>query len=136
MTTTVTPYLMVHSAKQFADFVGHVFGGTTQTLIPLDGDPERVVHGVVRIGSSTFYFADARIDGAQCLPPYRQGEDPSRTQLYVSLPDPAKAHAAALEKGATPVMELTEQEGGAAMGGWVDPFGTLWWVTSDPAQPA
>jgi uncharacterized glyoxalase superfamily protein PhnB len=134
--TTVTPYLMVHSAKQFTDYAAHVFGAQAKTLIPLDGDPERVVHGEMRIGSSTIYYADARTDGAQCLPPYREGEDPSRTQMYVTLPDPARAFAAAIAKGATPVMEVSEQEEGTEMGGWVDPFGTLWWVTSEaPHRP-
>ncbi|MEV0379379.1 hypothetical protein [Nonomuraea sp. NPDC050643] len=130
----VTPYLMVHSAKQFADYAAAVFGAETENVIPLEGDPERVVHGVVRIGTSTLYFADARMDGAQCLPPYRKGEDPSRTQMYVALPDPAKAYDAAIAKGATSIMEVTEQEGGTRMGGWVDPFGTLWWVSSEPPR--
>ncbi|MFD0469342.1 VOC family protein [Nonomuraea thailandensis] len=74
--TTVTPYLMVHSARQFTDYAAHVFGAQAKTLIPLDGDPERVVHGEMRIGDSTIYFADARIDGEQCLPPYREGRIP------------------------------------------------------------
>ncbi|SEG98014.1 Uncharacterized conserved protein PhnB, glyoxalase superfamily [Nonomuraea solani] len=127
---TVTPYLMVHSAKQFTEFAAHVFGAEARNVIPLEGDPERVVHGEVRIGESLVYFADARVDGAQCLPPYRKGDDPARVQMYVTWPDPAKAYEAAIAQGATPIVEVTEQEGGTKMGGWVDPFGTLWWVNS------
>ncbi|GAA3694683.1 hypothetical protein GCM10022224_070360 [Nonomuraea antimicrobica] len=132
----VTPYLMVHSAKQFVDFASHVFGAQAENVMPLEGDAERVVHGQVRIGRSTLYFADAGIDGGQCLPPYRPGEDPSHVQMHVTLPDPAAAYAAAVARGATPVMEVTPQGDGTEMCGWVDPFGTLWWVVSDPAPAA
>lgn len=132
----VTPVLMVHSAKEFVDFVKHVFHAEAKTVIPLESDPDRVVHGELRIGASTLFFGDARTDGGQCLPPYRQGDDPRPTQMWVSIDDPMLVYDAAIEKGATPIVPVDDQGDGTMMGGFADPFGTIWWVNSEaPRRP-
>jgi PhnB protein len=49
------------------------------------------------------------------------------------VPDADAAFARAVEGGAHPAMEVMAQEDGSRMGGFVDPFRTLWWAsTSQP----
>jgi PhnB protein len=53
------------------------------------------------------------------------------------VPDADTVFARALAGGATPAMPVTAQDDGSRMGGFVNPFGTLWWVsTTDPAGGA
>lgn len=126
---TVTPYLMVHSARSFIDFVEHVFRSQAEMgkTTGLAEDSERLVHAEVRIGGSTLFFADSGPDGGRCLPAYQPGEDPARIQMWAEVPDAEDAYARAVAAGAAPVMAPA---GGNRMGGFVDPFGTLWWVNT------
>ncbi len=128
--SSVTPYVMVHSAKAFVAFIKSAFDAEVSNVVPLPSDPERVIHGEAWIGTGVLFFADSGADGQQCLP---TPPDPVHVQLWTTVPDADAAYARAVAGGARPAMEVTAQDDGSRMGGFVDPFGTLWWVsTSQP----
>ena len=125
--SSVTPYVMVDSANAFGEFIKSAFGAEVANVIPLPTDPERVVHAEARIGTGVLYFADSGADGGRCL---RSPTEPVHVQLWTTVPDAEAAYARAVGAGARPAMEVTAQDDGSRMGGFVDPFGTLWWVTT------
>lgn len=132
--TSVTPYVMVESAKAFVAFIESAFDAKVSNVVPLPTDPERVMHAEARIGSGLLYFADSGANGEQCL---STPAEPVHVQLWATVPDPDLAYARAIAGGARPAMEVMAQEDGSRMGGFVDPFGTLWWVvSSEPDERA
>lgn len=128
--SSLTPYVMVHSAKAFVEFVESAFDAEVSNVLPLPTDPERVMHAEARIGTGMLFFADSGANGEQCLSP---PTGPVHVQLWATVPDADAAYTRAVAAGATPAMEVTPDDDGTRMGGFVDPFGTLWWVsTSQP----
>jgi PhnB protein len=125
--STLTPYVMVHSAKAFVEFIENAFDAKVSDVVPLDTDPERVIHAEARIGTGVLFFADSGADGRQCLP---TPTVPAHVQLWTTVPDAEAAYRRAIAGGAAPAMEVTAQDDGSRMGGFVDPFGTLWWVST------
>jgi PhnB protein len=90
-----------------------------------------VIHAEARIGTGVLFFADSGADGGQCLP---TPSEPAHVQLWTTVPDADAVYARAVAGGARPAMEVAAQDDGSRMGGFVDPFGTLWWVsTSQPS---
>lgn len=126
--SSVTPYVMVHSAKAFVAFIESAFGAEVSNVVPLPMDPERVMHAEARIGDGMLFFADSGADGRQCLP---TPTEPVHVQLWTTVPDADTAYARAVAAGARPALEVTAQDDGSKMGGFIDPFGTLWWVNSN-----
>jgi PhnB protein len=51
-------------------------------------------------------------------------------QLWTTVPDADAAYTRALAAGARSAMAVTAQDDGSRLGVFVDPFGTLWWVTT------
>ncbi|MET0136575.1 MAG: VOC family protein [Kibdelosporangium sp.] len=125
--STLTPYVMVESAKAFVEFIEGAFDAEVSNVVPLATDPERVIHAQARIGSGVLFFADSGADGRQCQ---RTPAEPAHVQLWADVPDAEAAYARAIAGGAAPAMEVTAQDDGSRMGGFVDPFGTLWWVNT------
>jgi PhnB protein len=125
--SSVTPYVMVDSANVFAEFLKSVFGADVSKIVPLPADPRRVIHAEARIGDSTLFFADSGPDGGRCL---RSPSEPVHVQLWAVVPDADAAFARAITAGARPAMAVAEQDDGSRSGGFVDPFGTLWWVST------
>lgn len=132
--SSVTPYVMVASARAFRSFIEAALAARVSNVIPLPTDPGRVLHAEARIGDGTLYFADTGAGGQQCLttPP-----EPVHVQLWLTVPDADTVFTRAIAGGATAAVPVTAQEDGSRLGGFVDPFGTLWWVcTTDPASGA
>jgi PhnB protein len=127
MTTTVTPYVMVDSARTYRTFLEDTFSAEVSNVVPLPGDPERVVHAEARIGESVVCFADSGPDGGRCL---RSPSEPVHVQLWTTVAEPEATHARAVAAGARSAQEVTALDDGSRMGGFVDPFGTLWWVST------
>lgn len=51
------------------------------------------------------------------------------------MAEPEATFARAVAAEARPAMEITAHDDGSQMGGFVDPFGTLWWLsTKAPAR--
>ncbi|MEV4754144.1 VOC family protein [Micromonospora sp. NPDC049559] len=126
---SVTPYVMVHSATAFMDFTRRTFDAEIRNVNHVSEDSELVLHAEAWIGDSPVFFGDSSAQGEQCQPPYRPGQDPATIQMWVNVPDAGETFARAVAAGATPVMEVEEQEDGR-LGGVIDPFGTLWWFST------
>lgn len=124
---SLAPYVMVDDANVFRTFVEKVFGAHVLKVVPLPEDPLRTLHAEARIGNDTFYFADSGPGGMKCLD---SPEEPTHIQMWTKVADPDAAFARAVSAGARPVLKVSEQEDGTRSGGFVDPFGTLWWVNS------
>ncbi|MFC7740319.1 VOC family protein [Nocardiopsis composta] len=86
-----------------------------------------MIHAEARIGESTLFFADSGPDGGRCL---RSPTEPAHIQLWTTVPDADAAYGRAIAAGARSAMEVSDQEDGSRVGGFVDPFGTLWWVST------
>lgn len=128
--SSVTPYVMVDSARAYSEFLQNAFEAEVSNVLPLPSDPERVMHAEARIGSSVVFFADSGAHGERCL---RSPSEPVHVQLWTTVPDADAVFTRAIAAGATPAQEITAQDDGSRMGGFVDPFGTLWRVsTSQP----
>lgn len=124
---SLTPYVMVTNANPFVDFIKSTFDAEVSNVVPLPADPERVIHAEARIGTGVLFFADSGPDGGRCQAP---PTEPAHIQLWTTVPDAEAAYRRAVAAGAAPAMEVTAQDDGSRMGGFVDPFGTLWWVTT------
>lgn len=125
--SSVTPYVMVDDAHVFREFLERVFEAEVPTMVPLAADPKRVIHAEARIGANSLFFADSGPDSGRCLP---TPTEPVHVQLWTTVPDPESAHDRAVNAGARSAMAVGIQDDGSRMGGFVDPFGTLWWVTA------
>lgn len=97
-------------------FMEKVFGAT-QTLCKMR-DESFVMHAEISLGNSTIMVAD-------CTDQW--GMQPAG--LFVYVDDADKTFKAALEAGASTVMEVADQSYGRS-GGIKDPFGNVWWITS------
>ncbi|MEU8898563.1 VOC family protein [Nocardia sp. NPDC048505] len=125
--SAVTPYVMVDDATVFRAFLEQVFDAEVPTLVPLPSDPHRVIHAEARIGESSLFFADSGATGGRCL---KSPTEPVHVQLWAAVPDPQDAYERALAAGARSAAAVAVQDDGSRMGAFVDPFGTLWWVTA------
>jgi PhnB protein len=128
--SSLTPYVMVDSANAFAAFITTALGAEITSVVPLPTDPERVMHGEAKIGTGVLFFADSGPDGGRCL---KSPSEPVHIQLWATVPDPEAAYRRAIAGGARPAMPVATQGDGSRMGGFVDPWGTLWWVVSTAA---
>jgi len=111
----VMPYLMMDDAAAFIDFIKTVFGAEMTQESIRDGI---VGHCEARINGSTIMFSNSR------------GEWKAATgNLFVYVDDADETYQKALDRGATSVMEMADQDYGRS-GGFSDPHGNVWWVTS------
>src|SRR5690606_6671896 len=110
---TVTPYVMVDSAKVFRKFIEDAFDAEVSTLTPLDSDPERVIHAEARIGESTLFFADSGPDGGRCL------RSPHRARAHPAVDHRAgrRRRLRAGDRGRRPLRHGGERPGGRQPGG-------------------
>ncbi|WP_280233240.1 VOC family protein [Nocardia cyriacigeorgica] len=130
--SSITPYVMVDNANSYAEFLERALDAQVRNVIPLPADPERIIHAEARIGDGELFFADSGAHGERCL---RSPSEPVHVQMWATVPDPDRTHARAVAAGARSAMAITAQDDGTRMGGFVDPFGTLWWVsTRRPGQ--
>ena len=113
------PYLIVQDALGLMDFLRTVFGATEQKKdLREDG---MLQHGEARIGDSVLMMAESSAD----WPAQPAG-------IYIYHADADEGYRAALDAGATSVMEPADQSYGRSCG-VKDPHGNVWWVTTAPA---
>jgi PhnB protein len=124
--STLTPYVMVESARPFVDFLEKAFDAEVTTVVPLPTDPERVMHAEARIGTDTLFFADSGPDGGRCQ---AFPVDPPHISMWLTVPDAESAFDRAVATGANPIMPVAAQDDGSRMGGFMA-FGALWWVST------
>lgn len=73
------------------------------------------------------FFADSGADGGRCL---RSPTEPVHVQLWTTVPDAEEAYTRAVAAGARSAMEVTAQDDGSRVSGFVDPWGMLCWVST------
>ncbi|MCM6776129.1 hypothetical protein NDR87_19460 [Nocardia sp. CDC159] len=125
--SSITPYVMVDDAKSYRRFLERTFHAEISNIIALPTDSERMMHAEARIGDSVMYFADSGASGERCL---SSPSEPVHVQLWATVPDADAVFARAIDAGARPAQEIMGQPDGVRMGGFVDPYGTLWWVST------
>ena len=130
-TQTIVPYFMVLSASQFIEFTKNVFQSEVISVNKL-ADTGSVIHAEMKIGESIIYFADTSHDGScgpgVCGDLKNDGLVP--IQMYISVENVEGTYEKAIQAGATSIMEVTGDDNGGYMAGFVDPFSNLWWVRS------
>ncbi len=112
---TVTPYLVVADAEAQVDFLKNAFGGE-ETLRHKD-DKGRVSHAEVRVGNSMLMIGQAR-DQWKPMP----------AMFYLYVEDVDAVYKRAVEAGAKPIQEPTNQAYGDRTGAVEDSLGNQWWV--------
>jgi PhnB protein len=128
---TASPYLIFRDAAPALEFYKQALGAVeiSRHLQP-NG---RVGHAEMRIGDSTFLLASEN----PAFPFIRSlesfGDSPVQIFLYVDEVDARFQRA--LNAGATTVMPIADQPYGRS-GGFKDPFGLVWWLSTHTPQPA
>lgn len=114
---TVTPYLVIQGVDDFIAFLKTAFDAMPRERMQ-DSDG-RVVHAEVRIGDSMVMMGEPT-EGMQSMP----------GTLYLYVEDTDGVYQRALEAGATPLIEPTDQYYGDRNAGVADPFGNRWWIAT------
>jgi uncharacterized glyoxalase superfamily protein PhnB len=116
--TSITPYVVIHKAAEFLEFLKAAFGGVERQRVPApDGS---IIHGEVQIGNGAIELADAN----QQFP-----SSPTDVHLYVDDADATFAHA--LEAGATSIYSPTDEHpSGDRWGAIKDQFGNNWYIAT------
>ena len=123
--TSVTPYLITHSAARAIEFYAKAFGAT-ELMRFVDGKG-KVGHAEIRIGDTRLMLADEFPDhGARS--PRSVGGTPVFMHLYVDDVDAVAARAAAA--GAQVIRAVQDQFYGDRSGTLEDPFGHVWNVAT------
>lgn len=113
---TVTPYLVIEGAADVITFTEKAFGGkVTEKITRPDG---KIGHAQVLIGDSQIMVAEACGEMMKSMP----------ASIYLYVPDTDATYKAALEAGATSVMEPKDQFYGDRSGGVKDALGNFWWI--------
>ncbi len=116
----IMPYLIIHDAKGFMDFMKTVFHATVQLLIPRD--EHKVMHGELRINDAVIMFADAT----------EQFKERS-AGMFIYVHNVDKIYSDALANDATNLMQPSRQEYGYTAG-FEDRFGNQWWIVEAEVQ--
>ncbi|MES2704160.1 MAG: VOC family protein [Bacteroidota bacterium] len=110
------PYLMIKDAAGFMQFMSTVFGTTEKTKHLRDD--QTVMHAEIKVGECVIMVSEASTE---------YEATPGSFFIYVADADAIYAHA--IEKGATAIMPVADQQYGRS-GGVKDPYGNTWWVTT------
>jgi PhnB protein len=114
---TVTPYLIVESASELIDFLQAAFNA--QGVQQMTGADGRIVHAEVKIGDSIVMVSDAS-DEWRAMP----------STLHLFVTDTDAMYQAALQAGATSLMEPADQFYGDRSAGVEDSCGNRWWLAT------
>jgi PhnB protein len=115
----VMPYLILPRAEGFLPFMKKVFGATEKYKAMRDDT--NIMHGELQVGESTIMYASS----TDQIQPHTAG-------LFIYVPNADETYEKALAEGAESVMKMSDQSYGRS-GGVRDPFGNVWWITTDKA---
>jgi len=123
--TSVTPYLIITGAARAIDFYKKVFNATERLRIP--GPNGNVGHAEIEIGGSVIMLAD------EC--PERDIKSPlaiggTAVSIHLYVPNSDEVYAKAVAAGATQLQPVKNQFYGDRSGGFTDPFGHSWHVST------
>ena len=121
----VSPYLVVDGAAAAIDFYTKVLGATERMRMP--GPDGRIGHAELQIGDSVVMLADEFPDQGFRSP---KGIGGTPVSLGVYVEDVDTVFARAVEAGAKPLRDVTDQFYGDRSGQFEDPFGHVWSVAT------
>ena len=112
------PYLILQDSAAFIEFTKKVFNAS------------EVYKGIRSDGSGKMEHAEVQINGCNIMmADVTEDFGTANANLFIYVDDADATFDLALENGATVVNNLADQQYGRS-GGFQDPFGNVWWVTS------
>ncbi len=121
---TLAPYLRVENASKAIDWYTDVLGAIEKERYEMpDG---KIGHAELNVHGNTLCLADTSGPG-QFSRPSSHNELP--IILYAVVPDVDAVYTRAIEAGASADRPLADQEYGHRNGGFIDPFGHVWYVS-------
>ena len=121
---SINVYLVVNDARAAIEWYAAVFDAVV-TYEPIIMDDGRIGHCEMRIGDTTFAFAD-EFPEMNLLGPLARGGATASLTLHV--PDVDATYARGVEHGGSGDREPADQFHGSRAGTLVDPFGHRWMV--------
>lgn len=116
--TSVSPYLVVSDAAATIKFLKEIFSASELRRFP-GPDGRRIMHAELRIDDSIVMLGEA----AEGWP-----ATPSHVHVYVA--DVDAVFRSAIAAGARPLQEPVKKEDEDRRGGFLDAWGTSWWVAT------
>ncbi|MBT4932761.1 MAG: VOC family protein [Rhodospirillaceae bacterium] len=114
---SITPYFTVRDADRLLEFLTTAFKATI--IKETRYDNKKIQHARVRIGNSILMLNES----TDTYP-----VNVSQMHLYVE--DADETYTAALQCGATTLMEPNDRPHGDRMAGVEDPCGNIWWIAT------
>ncbi|PTX99560.1 hypothetical protein DB346_17135 [Verrucomicrobia bacterium LW23] len=115
--TAVSPYLIVNGAAALLDFMRNVFGAKEMIRMPTPSGS--IAHASVEIHGAVIELADAT-----------ERWKPMPTSLHIYVPDTDATFKAALNAGATILMEPADQFYGERSASVEDAWGNQWHIAT------
>ena len=115
---TITPFLIVHDARELLSFIEKGLGGKTE--YKLEGDDGKIIHASARVGDSAIMISDTM-----------EGMEPVTAMLYLYVENADNLYNQALSvKGATSAREVRNEFYGDRAGRIQDQWGNKWWIAT------
>ena len=115
--TSITPYIVIHRAAEFIDFLKAAFGAEERLRVPRpDGT---IMHAEVAIGNGAIETADAN-----------EQFPAAPTEIHLYVDDCDATYERALKAGATSLHAPVDQSYGDREGGVRDVFGNFWYIAT------
>lgn len=115
--TSVTPYIVIHQASEFIEFLKAAFAAEERLRVPTpDG---KIMHAEVAIGNGAVEIGDANAQFPS-----------SPTDIHLYVEDADATYERARRAGATAIYPMTDQPYGDREGGVRDPFGNHWYIAT------
>ena len=116
--SAVTPYLLVEGAAELVEFLEDAFDA--EILSRRDRPDGTLLHAELRVAESMIVVAESFDE-----------EGPMVAALFLHVEDCDEVFAAALDAGATIIVEpVTDRSLGERHAAVTDPSGNVWWITT------
>lgn len=119
------PYLTIRNANDAIAYYQRIFGA--EVVAKLADPSGGIVHAELKVGPASFMLSEERPE-MNALSPQTIGGTASTAVFFV--PDCDAVYHRAIASGAKPTMPLMDQFWGDRSGGFIDPFGHSWMVST------
>ncbi len=120
----LAPYLRVSNATEAIQWYMRVFDGTEKERYAMPGG--KIGHAELDIHGNMLCLAD--VSASDASRPKSYNDVP--ITLYAIVPDVDAVFNRAIAEGATIDRPLADQEYGHRNGGFIDPYGHIWYVST------